>query len=84
MNIFVVGFPDSFGKKELAHLFEQHGEVKSAKVIYDGDTGNSRCFGFVEMPDADEAKKAIQELNESMVKDRKITVLEARQKKKEP
>lgn len=81
MNIFVVGLPQSFGKEELSLLFEPHGEVKSAKVIYDRETGGSRCFGFVEMPDVDEANKAMQELNESLVEDRKITVLEARPKK---
>ncbi len=83
MNIFVAGFPDSFGKKELAQLFVPHGKVKSAKVIYDRDTGGSRCFGFVEMPDDDEAKKAIQELNQSLLEEQKITVLKARIQKEE-
>ena len=81
MDLFIVGFPYSFGKKELAQLFEQHGEVKSAKVICDVDTGRSRCFGFVEMPDADEAKKAMEEMDGLLVEDRKITVREARPKK---
>ena len=83
MNIFVVGFPQSFGGTELFQLFVPHGEVKSARVIYDKETGVSRCFGFVDMPDNEEAKKAIQELNESLVDDRKIAVLEARPKKEE-
>ena len=83
MNIFVVGFPDSFGKKDLFQLFAPHGEVKSAKIIYNLETGISRCFGFVDMPDEEEAKQAIQELNESLVDDRKIAVLEARPKKEE-
>ena len=83
MNIFIVGFPDSFGGKELFQLFTPYGEVKSAKVIYNLETGASRCFGFVDMPEDDEAKKAIQELNESLVEDRKIAVLEARPKKEE-
>ena len=83
MNIFVVGFPDSFGRKELARLFEPHGTVKSANVIYDRETGGSRCFGFVDIPDDSEAHKAIQELDETMVENRKIAVLEAKPQKKE-
>ena len=77
----MVGFPQSFGGKELFQLFAPHGKVKSAKVIYNLETGCSRCFGFVEMPDDTEAKKAMKELNESLVEGRKITVLEARPKK---
>ena len=57
MNIFVVGFPGSFRKQELLELFGEFGEVASTKVIMDYETGKSKCFGFVEMPNEDEAKK---------------------------
>ena len=83
MNIFVVGFPKSFSKQNLFQLFEPHGEVSSAKVIYDKETKESRCFGFVEMPDDAEAKQAIEKLNELLIEDRKIIVLEAKSQKKE-
>ena len=78
MNIFVANFPDLFGKKEVAQLFEPHGKVKSAKVIQDKESGSSRCFGFVEMPDVDEANNAMKELNDSLVDGQKITVVKAK------
>lgn len=78
MNIFVAGFPKSFGKKELEDLFKQHGTVNSAKIILNRDTGESRCFGFVEMPEDSEAKKAVTGLHEFMIEERKLTVKEAR------
>ena len=81
MNIFVAGFPRNFGKEELSSLFEKHGTVKSAKVIMHRDTGESRCFGFVEMAKEEEAKKAIESLHESMIEDRKLSVLKARENK---
>jgi len=78
MNIFVAGFPKSFGKEELGDLFKQHGIVKSAKIILHKDTGESRCFGFVEMPEESEAKKAIETLHETLLGERKLAVKEAR------
>jgi len=82
MNIFIVGFPEHFRRNELADLFKPHGEVASAKVITNLDTGYSRCFGFVEMPNEEEAKKAIKSLHETMVEDRKISVMKARENKR--
>ena len=82
MNIFVVGFPDSFGRKDLFQLFAHHGEVKSAKIIYNLETGISRCFGFVEMPREEEARKAIASLHGSQLYDRKLGVTKAREKEK--
>lgn len=80
MKIFVVGFPISFRKQELLELFEEYGEVESTKVIMDAKTGNSRCFGFVEMPNEDEAKKAIESLNDKLIETRKLVVLKAKPK----
>jgi len=82
MNIFIVGFPDHFKRKELIDLFALHGEGSSAKVITNLETGHSRCFGFVEMPNDEEAKKAIKSLHETMVEDRKISVMQARENKR--
>ena len=80
MKIFVVGFPISFRRKELLELFEEYGEVESTKVIVDAKTGNSRCFGFVEMPNEDEAKQAIASLNDTLIETRKLAVMKAKTK----
>jgi hypothetical protein len=62
-KIFVANFPFSTTSEELEELFGQHGEVVSAKVATDRETGRSRGFGFVEMGSPDAAAAAIQQLN---------------------
>lgn len=62
---------------ELKELFEEYGEVTSAKIIIDKYSGKSKGFGFVEMPNEAEAKKAIEELNGSEIQGRKIIVNES-------
>ncbi len=62
---------------ELKELFEEYGEVASAKIIFDKYSGKSKGFGFVEMPNEAEAKKAIEELNGAEVQGRKIIVNES-------
>jgi RNA recognition motif-containing protein len=66
----------------LKKLFEPFGEVVSAKVISDRETGRSRGFGFVEMKSSDEANKAISALNNKQVEGRAISVSVAREKEK--
>lgn len=61
-----------------ATLFGEFGTVSSAKVIMDKETGNSKCFGFVEMEDETEGMNAINALNESEFQGRKIVVKKAR------
>jgi len=63
MNIFVAGLPYDMDDAELREFFEKFGKVNSAKVAMDKDTGKSRGFGFVEMPDENEGKEAIEGLN---------------------
>lgn len=77
MNIFVAKL--SFNTKEstLLSAFEAYGEVASAKVITDRETGRSKGFGFVEMPNDDEAKQAIAALNETEMDGRTIVVKES-------
>jgi RNA recognition motif-containing protein len=65
MNIFVAKLSASTSSDDLHTLFGDYGEVVSAKVIFDRDTGESKCYGFVEMANDDEASKAIDELNDS-------------------
>jgi|SRR5262245_53876783 len=69
---------------ELAKLFEPHGEVQSAQVIMDRDTGRSKGFGFVEMKSDEAAKAAIAALNGKEMGGRQLTVNEARPKTEGP
>jgi len=62
---------------DLKEKFEEYGEVTTAKIIIDKYSGKSKGFGFVEMTNDDEAKKAIEVLNDSDIKGRKIIVNES-------
>jgi RNA recognition motif-containing protein len=64
MNIFVAGLPYDLDDAELMEIFEKFGEVKSAKVAMDRETGKSRGFAFVDMPVKEEAMNAIENLND--------------------
>ena len=78
MNVYVGNLPFSTSNEDLAAMFRRFGEVSSAQVITDRDTGRSRGFGFVEMADDDAARAAIEELNDSDIGGRRLTVNEAR------
>jgi cold-inducible RNA-binding protein len=78
MNLYVGNLPYNFTSEDLNKLFAPFGTVTSAQVISDRDTGRSRGFGFVEMGNADEARKAIKELNDNDTDGRRLTVNEAR------
>lgn len=78
MNIYVGNLPYQFTSADLENLFTEHGAVDSAQVISDRDTGRSRGFGFVEMPNDDEARAAISALDNTEVDGRRLTVNEAR------
>lgn len=77
-KIYVGGLPYSTDEGGLEHMFTSYGEVSSAKIITDRDTGRSKGFGFVEMADDAAAKKAIAELHEAELDGRTLTVNEAR------
>ena len=81
MNIFVGSLPYSLDESELREIFEEYGEVSSAKIIIDKFSGRSKGFGFVEMPDDEQAKKAIAELNETEIDGRSIVVNKSEPKK---
>jgi RNA recognition motif-containing protein len=74
MNIFVGSLPWSIEEADLRESFEAYGAVDSVKVITDKFTGRSKGFGFVEMPNDEEALKAIEELNGATVEGRTIVV----------
>ena len=77
-NIYVGNLPWSFRDESLKELFEEYGEVTSAKVIVDRMSGKSRGFGFVEMASADEAGAAIEALNGHESDGRELKVNEAK------
>ena len=80
MNIFVGKLPYSTTSDELREIFEEFGTVDSAKVLTDRDTGRSRGFGFVEMPEDEQAQTAIDELHDSEIDGRRIVVNKARER----
>ena len=77
-KLYVGGLAYSVTDQELETLFSEQGKVVSAVVIKDRDSGQSKGFGFVEMSDEAEAKKAISELNGKEISGRSIIVNEAR------
>jgi len=83
MNIFVANLNFKVQEEELREIFEAYGEVESARIINDRSTGRSKGFGFVEMPNAEEAEKAINELNNSEVDGRNLVVKVAEERKTE-
>ena len=79
-TIFVAKLDFGVNSDQLKELFEQHGTVLKANVATDRETGKSRGFGFVEMPDAGEANTAIRALDGYLVNGRPIAVKEAEQR----
>ena len=71
-------------EEDLRKLFAQFGQVSSAKVITDRETGRGRGFGFVEMPADAEAREAISALNNKEIEGRPMSVTVAREKEERP
>jgi len=80
MNLYVSNLGFQVNDDDLLNLFTPYGQVTSAKVITDRETGRSRGFGFVEMPSDEEARKAIKELEGKPIDGRALSVSEARPK----
>jgi len=78
MNIYVGNLSWEVSEDELKEAFEAHGQVASVNIITDKYTGRSRGFGFVEMSVDDEARAAIESLNNTELKGRNMNVNEAR------
>jgi RNA recognition motif-containing protein len=78
MNIYVGNLSFSATASDLEDAFSPYGQVVSASVISDRETGRSRGFGFVEMGNDDEARRAIEELDGSQLGGREMRVNEAR------
>ena len=84
MNIYVGNLAYGVTDNELRDAFAEFGEVSRANVIMDRDTGRSKGFGFVEMPDNAQAEAAIAGLNEKQLSGRAIRVNEARPRDDRP
>ncbi len=80
MRLYVGGLPYQTTEQDLVDLFGQVGQVNSATVITDRDSGRSKGFGFVEMSDDQAARTAIERLNGTILGERTITVNEARER----
>jgi len=84
MDIFVGSLSFKLKESELREAFEKFGEVSSAKIIIDKITRQSKGFGFVEMPDEEQAKLAISELNGVEMYGRPLVVNESQKKERTP
>ena len=81
MDIYVGNLAYEVRDDELLAAFEPFGEVESARVIMDRESGRSRGFGFVKMPNKDEGQAAIDALNDSEIEGRPVRVREAEERK---
>lgn len=84
MNIFIAGLSFKVNDADLSNLFEEYGNITSARVITDRMTGRSKGYGFVEMDDNEAGTKAIAELNGAEFDGRTISVSEARPREERP
>jgi cold-inducible RNA-binding protein len=80
MNIYVGNMSYDTSENDLTNAFSAHGEVDTTRIIMDRNSGRSKGFGFVEMPNKDEGLAAIEALNGTDMSGRTITVNEARPK----
>ena len=80
MNIYVGNLGYDVSESDLREAFEQYGKVMEVNLIMDKRTGKTKGFGFIEMPEKEEAQKAITEMNEMEFKGRVIKVNEAKPK----
>ena len=81
MNIYVGNLDYKVTEDDLENVFSKYGSISSSSVITDKYSGRSKGFGFITMDDDEEAKKAIEELNETQLESRNIVVNEAKPRK---
>lgn len=82
MRLYVSGLPYATTEDELTAVFDDHGTVESVNIITERETGKSRGFGFVDMPNDEEAKNAISALNGEQFGGRTLNVDEARERRR--
>ena len=84
MKLFVAGLPYDFDDVDLKEMFELYGQIASAKIIMDMNTGKSKGFGFVDMINKIEAQETMKALNNATIKGKQIVVKEAEDKPRNP
>ncbi|QCX54290.1 RNA-binding protein [Elizabethkingia sp. JS20170427COW] len=84
MNIFISNINYAASSSDLENFFSAFGTISSAKIITDRETGRSRGFGFIEMPNEEEAKSAIETLNGALFQGKNLNVSEAREREERP
>ena len=84
MKLFVAGLPYDLDDAELTEIFEKFGTIASAKVVMDRDTGKSKGFGFVDMPNSEEARDAIENLKDISLGKKPLVVKEAEERSGPP
>ena len=77
MNLFIANLSPASTTKDLQNLFSHYGIVTTVKVIFDRVTGRSKRYGFVEMPNKQEAREAVAELNNTAFQEKFILVRES-------
>ncbi len=84
MNIYIGNLPYNITEDDLREAFNEFGQVDSANIIIDKFSGRSKGFGFVEMPNDEDAEKAIDSLNDTDFNGRTIKVNQARPREERP
>jgi RNA recognition motif-containing protein len=84
MKLFVAGLPYDLDDAELEEIFEKFGTITSAKVAIDKETGKSKGFAFVDMPNDEEARNAIEGLNDISLGKKPLVVKEAEDRRTTP
>lgn len=84
MMLFIAGLSTDFDDVDLKEMFELYGEVASARIITDRNTGKSKGFGFVDMPNKEEAKETIATLDNVVLGKKRISVKEAEPQQSKP
>ncbi len=82
MNIYIGNLHYNVNEEELKEIFKEYGEVMSVKIITDKYSGRSKGFGFIEMLNDEEANKAIDNLNGTEIRGRKVIVNQAKERGK--
>ncbi len=83
-NIYVGNLSFKASEQDLREAFSRYGEVEKVSIILDRETNRSRGFAFVEMPNSQQARAAIEGLNQTMIGDREINCNEARERESRP
>ena len=84
MNIYVGNLPYSANEEDLKEVFSAHGEVTSVRIIMDRETGKSKGFGFIDMPNDDEATSAIEALEGAEFQGRNLRVNQSKPREERP